>query len=144
MDDISTLIADIYEAAGALRMSGDEIANAEGITLTQWHLLDALIDPGVTVARAARRIGLSRQAVQKVANEMVKTGMIEFVDNPDHKTSPLLEITAAGRAIQERLWAAAELSHEARFGTVSASALETTRQTLRTITEQTYSVHGQG
>jgi DNA-binding MarR family transcriptional regulator len=143
-DEISDLIAEIHEAAGALRMSGAEIAKAEGVTLTQWHVLDAIADPTFTVARVARRIGLSRQAVQKVANELESGGLITFVPNPDHKTSPLIRITSTGHATQERVWARATKSHRARFGALSDAELSTTQQTLRQIIDQTYMLHGQG
>jgi len=135
----SLFIADIYEAAGALRMSGQIIASAEGLTLSQWHVLDAVgDDAGMTVARAARRMGLSRQAVQKVANEMVASGLLEFVENPDHKSSPLIRITARGREHQERLWARATESHAARFGSIPRADLETAQEVLRRITQATY------
>ena len=141
-DDMSTLIADIFEAAGALRMSGEDIASHEGVTLSQWHLLDAIHDPLTTVARAARRMGLSRQATQKTANELVAVGLLEFKPNPDHKTSPLIHLTPAGLAVQARLWARATESHDARFGGMSEQDLKTTQDTLRKMAQLTYEMHG--
>jgi DNA-binding MarR family transcriptional regulator len=141
-DPVSMLIADVYEAAGALRMSGEEISRAEGVTLTQWHVMDAITDSSMTVARAARRMGMSRQAVQKVANGMEKAGLIAYADNPDHKTSPLIALTDRGLEVQQRLWVRAAASHDERFAGLSSEQLEATRETLRSITELTYQVHG--
>lgn len=141
-DEFSVLIADVYEAAGALKMSGDAIASAEGVSLTQWHLMDSIVDSEVTVARAARRIGLTRQAVQRVANELVDRGLIVFRENPDHKTSPLLELTVEGKAVQQRLWERATASHQARFASLTREQIDVTREALRQITEATYAVHG--
>jgi DNA-binding MarR family transcriptional regulator len=141
-DEISLFMADVYEAAGAFRASGQGIAAAEGLTLAQWHLMDAIVDPSTTVARAARRLGLTRQAVQKTANELVTAGLLEFLENPDHKTSPLIRITDTGLAVQHRLWARADVSHNERFGSLSAKDLETTRSTLRAMTEATYKALG--
>ena len=41
-------------------------------------------------------MGISRQAVQRVANDLVTDGLAEFTPNPDHRTSPLLALTDAG------------------------------------------------
>jgi DNA-binding MarR family transcriptional regulator len=136
-NEMRTLIADIYEAAGALRMSGETIAASEGIKLAQWHLLDAITDPTMTVARAARRLVHARQSVQKTANEMVDAGYIEFVDNPDHRHSPLIRVTPRGEEIRARLHARADESHHTRFSGLSAEHLATTRETLEAISRAT-------
>ncbi|MCU1482921.1 MAG: hypothetical protein JWQ19_3707 [Subtercola sp.] len=141
-DEMSTLIAEVYEAAGALRMSGEDIAAQENVTLPQWHVMDAITDPSTTVARAARRMGQSRQAVQKTVNEMVATGLLELHPNPDHKTSPLIALTPSGLEVQQRLWQRAAKSHEVRFGALPQRDLEITRATLRQMTQLTYEVHG--
>ena len=140
-DEVSMLIADVYEAAGALRMSGEAIAAAEGVKLAQWHLLDAITDPTMTVARVARRVGHARQSVQKTANELADLGYIGFVDNPDHRSSPLIRVTDAGSALQERLHRRAEESHTARFAQLSPAQLAATRDTLREMTRATYELH---
>ena len=141
-DDMSTLIAEVFEAAGALRMSGEDIAAQENVTLPQWHVMDSITDPSTTVARAARRMGQSRQAVQKTVNDMVSTGLLELHPNPDHKTSPLIALTPEGLEVQKKLWKRATKSHEARFGALPESDLAITRATLRQMTQLTYEIHG--
>lgn len=47
--------------------------------------------------RAARRLGVTRQAVQRVANELVASGLADYLDNPEHRTSQLLALTPKGR-----------------------------------------------
>ena len=42
----------------------------------------------------ARRLGLARQSVQRVAD-----GHATFEPNPDHQRSPLLILTSAGQAV---------------------------------------------
>lgn len=97
-DEIASLIADVYELAGALRRIGETVAAAEGQSQARWQVLSAVSERPETVARSARRLGVTRQAVQRVANELVNEGMAEFRDNPDHRTSPLLNLTESGRA----------------------------------------------
>ena len=49
-----------------------------------------------TVSRVARRMGLSRQGVQRVADRLVTDGFLEVHPNPDHRRSPLLHLTPHG------------------------------------------------
>jgi DNA-binding MarR family transcriptional regulator len=51
------------------------------------------------VAQIARNMGLTRQAVQRVANVLADEGAVEFVDNPDHRRAKLVRLTAGGRAV---------------------------------------------
>jgi DNA-binding MarR family transcriptional regulator len=136
--EVPSLIAEVYAAATALRQSGQAIANAEGARFSHWLLLDALTDPYMTVARAARRMGLSRQAVQKTANELDELGCIEFVENPDHKTSPLIHVTDIGVELRERLHRRAETSNDRYFGALTPDQVATARTTLQSMTRAIY------
>jgi DNA-binding MarR family transcriptional regulator len=53
------------------------------------------------VAHIANAMGLSRQAVQRIADELEKTGIVEFRDNPHHKRAKLVTLTAKGHALNE-------------------------------------------
>lgn len=50
-----------------------------------------------TVPAIARSRPVSRQHIQKLADELAAEGLVEFVDNPEHKRSKLMRLTAAGR-----------------------------------------------
>ncbi len=138
LDEDSILIADVYEAAGALRTSGEVIAREEGQTLARWHVMAAVSEAALTVASAARRMGLTRQAVQRVANELVADGLASFAENPDHRTSPLLRLTPLGEELLTRIERRARASHERRFGGLSEKDLATTQRVLREITAATH------
>ncbi len=92
------VIADIYEAAGALRRRGDQIAAVAEQTQARWQLLSVLSEGDWTVPKIARRLGVTRQAVQRTADQLRADRMIEFEANPDHERSPLARPTPAGRA----------------------------------------------
>src|SRR3546814_13076493 len=49
------------------------------------------------LARLARNMGLTRQSVQRVVNEMVDDGMLCLLDNPHHVRARLVTMTAKGR-----------------------------------------------
>ncbi|MCH9826143.1 MAG: MarR family transcriptional regulator [Gammaproteobacteria bacterium] len=49
-----------------------------------------------TVAKIARSLGLTRQSVQRTANELAERELVVFEDNPHHKRAKQLVPTAAG------------------------------------------------
>jgi DNA-binding MarR family transcriptional regulator len=137
--EVRALIYDIYEAAGAIRGTGQALARAEGLTLAQWTLLETVQNyPQLTVARAARRLGVSRQSVQKTANELADQGHLAFLDNPDHKTSPLVDITPTGAEVLERMIRSAADANKKHFHDLTAEEVATTRQALQRMTKAIY------
>lgn len=116
--EVALLVADVYELAGLLRHAGEEIAAGQGQTQARWQLLSVASDPPLSVPQAARRLGISRQAVQRVANDLVADGLVEFTANPDHRTSPLLTLTDAGNETLAEITRAAS-----RFNRELAAAL---------------------
>mgnify|MGYP000335366036 CR=1 FL=1 len=90
------LVADVFELAGALRRVGDRLAGVASQTQARWQLLSVLSEGEWTVPRAADRLGLSRQAVQRVADDLVRDGLARFEDNPAHRRSRLVVITSSG------------------------------------------------
>ena len=62
-----------------------------------WGVLRSLAEEGPqTVPQLARARPVARQRIQKLADEMAADGLVEFVDNPAHRRSKLLRLTAAG------------------------------------------------
>lgn len=112
---VTGLILETFRLNGALIASGDALVAPIGLTSARWQVLgaiDAASGP-LPVAHIARNMGLSRQGVQRLANEMEKDGLLTFAANPHHKRAPLAVMTAKGRetfraamALQ-RQWAAA-------------------------------------
>jgi DNA-binding MarR family transcriptional regulator len=97
------LIADLYEAAGVMRRRGDRIASVAGQTQARWQLLSVVSEGTWTVAHAARRLGLSRQAVQRVADDLLTEGLLRTEPNPNHQRSPLIVLTDEGRTALHKI-----------------------------------------
>ena len=57
-----------------------------------------------TVPQLARGRECSRQHVQVLVNRLAAEGMAELVPNPDHRRSPLVRLTPAGKATLEAMW----------------------------------------
>jgi len=130
-DDVALLIADVYQLAGEFRRSGEHIAAAEGQTQARWQLLSVLSDGGMTVPRAARRLGLTRQAVQRVANDLVKDRLVVFEANLDHRSSPLATLTPAGRTTLTAITARARRKNRDIARRIGGPALSRTRDDIR-------------
>jgi DNA-binding MarR family transcriptional regulator len=107
------LFAQLFEAASVGRRTGEVTAAEAGQTQARWQTLWTIGDGALTVPQISRRLGVSRQNIQHLANELRKEGLVEFGPNPDHKTSPLLALTDEGRRTLTRINAAAETAHRA-------------------------------
>ncbi|AKU95737.1 Transcriptional regulator, MarR family [Labilithrix luteola] len=87
----------VFEANRILRDAGEHLAAAAGQTHSRRMILQAAGE-GATVPDIARRLGLQRQSVQRVADELVHEGLARYEDNPQHRRSQLLVVTKAGDA----------------------------------------------
>ena len=102
------LVLAMFRANGLLVAAGDVLAAEEGLTSARWQVMGAiaLADRPLTVPQIARRMGLTRQAVQASVNRMLGEGLVESKSNPDHRRSPLVQFSERGRrayaALQRR------------------------------------------
>ena len=96
------LVAEVFELAGALRRDGEATARSAGQTQARWQVMWIAATGRLSVAMIARRLGLARQSVQRVADAIVADDLATFEPNPDHQRSPLLILTTAGQhALQQ-------------------------------------------
>jgi DNA-binding MarR family transcriptional regulator len=74
-------------------------------------VLGGVLDEPHSVAEIARRMGMTRQGVQRVADQLVDRGLAEYRPNPAHRRAKLLACTEAGHwairqiALVQRPWA---------------------------------------
>lgn len=135
LDAYRRLIADVYELAGASRRTSEKIAAEVGHTAARWHVMSVVSDGPRTVPAIARRLGQSRQGVQRVVNDLAATDVVALEDNPDHARSPLVSLTPDGHALLERLLRRSAASRTAlldRSG-LAATELAGARQVLRAL-----------
>ncbi len=105
-DAISELILEVFRLNGRLLEAGDALLADTGLTSARWQVLGAIALSTVPlpVSHIARNMGLSRQAVQRLANEMEKDGLVFFAQNPHHERAKLVLLTPRGReAYQEAM-----------------------------------------
>jgi len=92
------LIIEIFRLNGRLLESGDDLVRNVGLTSARWQVLGAIAASPVPlpVSHVARNMGLTRQAVQRLANDLELGDLVRFAPNPHHKRARLLAMTDNG------------------------------------------------
>jgi DNA-binding MarR family transcriptional regulator len=129
------LIADIAELMGRSRSTSDQLARAHGQTVARWHLMSVLSGRPRSVASAARRLGLTRQSVQRVANDLLADGLVVAAPDPADARAPLLTLSAQGEALVEDLYERSEgvRTELVTRADVSVRQLASARATVRAL-----------
>jgi DNA-binding MarR family transcriptional regulator len=110
---IPLIVADIYELAGRFRENGEAIARTVGQTQARWQVMSAASGAARTVPQIARRLGVTRQNVQRIADLLVAENWATFEPNPDHRNSFFLVLNKRGQAALDQLGKAAAGHHAA-------------------------------
>ncbi|MFC4063299.1 MarR family winged helix-turn-helix transcriptional regulator [Actinoplanes subglobosus] len=88
----------------------EESLRADGVSVGMRAVLEMLAERGpMTVPDIADRLDLARQGIQRHVNDLTALGWVESHDNPAHRRSVLIAVTAAGAELFARV-RAGELS----------------------------------
>jgi DNA-binding MarR family transcriptional regulator len=93
---LTDLIIAVFRLNARLMEAAQELAAAGGITAAWWQVLGGVLDEPRSVAEIGRRMGMSRQGVQRVADLLVEHRLAEYRANPMHRRAKLLACTEAG------------------------------------------------
>ena len=100
---VTTLILDVLRLNGRLQLAGDRLVSELGLTSARWQILGAVAyaPQPESVAWHARNMGVHRQGVQRIVNELNREGILEFRPNPQHKRAHLIAMTPKGQALYD-------------------------------------------
>jgi len=134
-DAVTELMLETFRLNGALLARGDALVADIGLTSARWQVLGAIaLSPvPLPVAHLARNMGLTRQGVQRLADEMARDGLVRFAPNPHHARAKLVLLTPRGQSAydaairREGPWAA-ELGEG-----LSVKAIEAALSVMRTL-----------
>jgi DNA-binding MarR family transcriptional regulator len=107
---LTDLIRTVLRMNATVQKSGTRLMRGTGITNARWQMLSELcaLEKRVTVSELSRYMGLTRQAIQRLADDMANDGLVEFAANPGDARAMHLLLTKAGRATYdealEREW----------------------------------------
>jgi DNA-binding MarR family transcriptional regulator len=98
---LTALIVQTYRFHGALNVAGDKLVSDIGLTSARWQVLGAIAmrQEPAPVVRLAEAMGLARQSVQRIVDELAAEGVLAFADNPRHRRAKLVKLTAKGGAL---------------------------------------------
>jgi DNA-binding MarR family transcriptional regulator len=103
---LTDLIIPVIRLEAHFSRAGESIAASAGQTLARWLTLEMVADRPATVAQIAKRLDLTRQSVQRIADLLERDRLTEYVDNPAHRTSMLVRLTPEGRTTLHAIQAA--------------------------------------
>jgi len=98
---LTDLILETFRLNGRLLAAGDHLTSDLGLSSARWQVMGAIEAAPLPVAQIARNMGLTRQAVQRLANVLADEGLVEFAENPNHRRAKLVRLTAGGKAVLE-------------------------------------------
>jgi len=100
---VTELIMDVFKLNGRLLIAGDRLVAELGLTSARWQVLGAIAyaDRPESVAWHARSMGVHRQGIQRIVNELENEGIVEFQNNPHHKRAHLVLMTPKGKKLYE-------------------------------------------
>src|SRR5215510_344085 len=95
----------------------------------------AVLGP-LTVPQIAEMRPTSRQRMQRLADELAADGLVRFIDNPRHRRSKLVELTAKGEARYLQLNVRLLESASTMGATLSQPDVRKTIQVVRQLGEE--------
>ncbi len=97
--EFTQLVLDIFRINGKLWAAGDSLVKNLGQTSARGQVMGAIGNTPAPVAVLARRMGLTRQSVQRTVGLLTRKGICAYLPNPDHRRSPLVKLTPRGEEI---------------------------------------------
>jgi len=132
---VDLLIREILFSFFRLNATGERLFARFGHTPGKVSLMRSLMEQGPqSVAQIARARPVTRQAVQRMADELAEQGLIEFVENPTHRRAKLARLTAEGKQLMDEAMAA-ELKLAGRLAhNFSDREVEIAREVIQRLT----------
>jgi DNA-binding MarR family transcriptional regulator len=97
------LIGEVFRLNGALLSAGDRLARDLGISPARWQTIATIRNQPMTVSDIARRLGLTRQSVQRTVKLLIEEGLARQQPNPEHRRSHLVALTRRGEKVMHEL-----------------------------------------
>ncbi len=116
--------------------TGEQLHDDSDMTMPRRAVLEHLLKQGpATVPAIARARRVTRQHIQALVNPLLQEGLVERVENPAHRRSKLIRLTAAGwKLIDDMRRRESHHLDQKRIG-VSEAELGSAAEVLRRVRE---------
>ncbi|MGF3024024.1 MarR family winged helix-turn-helix transcriptional regulator [Methylobacterium aquaticum] len=142
-DAFSDLALAVFRLNGGLIEAGDALVQDLGLTSARWQVLGAiaLAPAPLPVAHIARNMGLARQSVQRVVDDMQAEGLVRLAPNPHHRRAALVAMTPSGEAAYHRAIARKDRWADGLTDGLPPAAITAAVRLLRTLQERIDASH---
>lgn len=131
---LTEMVLETFRLNGLFLEAAQELAVAGELTASWWQVIGGVLDAPRSVAEIARRMGMTRQGVQRVADLLVERGLAEYRENPAHRRAKLLAPTEAGFWAVRRISLVQHPWAERVGGEVGAADLKRALEVMRRLT----------
>ncbi|MET7243246.1 helix-turn-helix domain-containing protein [Methylobacterium sp. EM32] len=140
---VSGLVIEVFRLKGDLIEAGDALVHDLGLTSARWQVLGAvaLAPAPLPVAHIARNMGLARQSVQRVVDDMRADGLVRLEPNPHHRRAPLVAMTSRGEAAYKQAMARKDLWVDGLTAGLPPEAIEAAGTLLRALQQRIGASH---
>jgi DNA-binding MarR family transcriptional regulator len=132
---LTDLILATFRLNGQLMKTAEGMAAEGDITAAWWQVIGGVLDEPRTVADIARRMGMTRQGVQRIADLLADRGLAEYRPNPAHRRAKLLACTEAGYWAVRRITLAQHPWADRIGAAVGTDELRAALETMRRLTD---------
>lgn len=131
------MFSEVRTCFNLLKSLADQFHNDLGISPSMRAVMEVLaVKDAQTVPDIARRRGVSRQHIQSIMNALFDSDLVEFIENPAHKRSPLFSLTKKGEAVFKKISEREEEPLNVIAKTMSPDALDESGQLLAELNRQ--------
>ena len=135
---LTGLVIEVFRLNGDLLAVGDALVHDLGLTSARWQVLGAIALSPVPlhVAHIARNMGLTRQAVQRVVDDMRTDSLVQLRPNPHHRRAMLVAMTEQGEAAYRQAILRQERWADELAAGLPPEAIEAAGRLLRTLQQR--------
>jgi len=90
------LLGLVHLTSMEFRGRAEATANSVGETFARTQVLATMVENRCTLSSVARQLGITRQSVRSIVQQLSARGLVEQIENPAHKSAPLFGATPAG------------------------------------------------
>jgi len=132
-DAFTAFVVEVASLGHYLTAAGEALAQEGGQSLARWVVLEAIATAPATVSEIARRRGMARQPVQRIADVLVGEGFASYRPNPNHRRAQLLGVSPQGAAVLARIAARQKAWADTHGRAIGITDLARARDLLATI-----------
>ena len=126
----------LKRAETAVRIGLEARLQAVALTPAQYVTLSLLKDqPDQSSAELARKAGITPQSIGETVSSLIQKGMIQRVENPDHRRILMTRLTGAGEAVLDDCEARVNALETELLRKLSGDDVAVLRRALRAIVD---------